>query len=324
MPVKKVQTPVKTIARKVSPAMRANEFAGLTLPDEPKEADTDLGHYTLLLYGREKIGKTTILSSYPEAIFFATEPGTKGLRIFEFNSNDGGVRNWDIFRKGVDLLIANPGKFKTVVIDTVDRAYDMCLDWVCANKGIEYPGTDSAGSEDYGKSWRAVKMEFLEQMHRISQSGRGICLTSHSKEQEIKTRSGDKYTRIFPTMSNQARAVVEAMVDLFFYAEYIRGADGSTQRILICQGDETIWAGARETVAAKFPQFLPMDKDDGYAVIRSAFLGEYEGLDAGKIVPGKSTTKTARDFLAKAKTKSAVGGAAAVTSAGPKKIIRKI
>lgn len=291
-------------------------MSNLALPDVPKEPDRDLSHYTLLLYGREKIGKTTMLASFPDALFFSTEPGTKGLRIFEFNHEDGGTRNWDIFRKGVDLLEKTPGKFKTVVIDTVDRAYDMCLDWVCENRGVEYPGHDADGKEDFGKSWRAVKMEFLEQLHRISQSGRGICFTSHAKESEIKTRSGDRYTRIFPTMSGQARAVVEAVVDLFFYAEYVRGEDGSTQRVLICRGDETIWAGARECVGTTFPAFLPMQAKNGYAVIRDAFLGKYKGLDPSTLMVARTTTQTAKEFIVKAKTKASVAKVKSVTKIG--------
>lgn len=273
----------------------------LALPTRPKEPDTDLSHYTLLVYGREKIGKTTLFASFPEAVFFSTEPGTKGLRIFELNADDGGVRNWDIFRQGVDLLEANPGQFKNVIIDTVDRAYDMCLDWVCRTRGIEYPGTDANGKEDYGKSWRAVKEEFTDQIHRILQTGRGVCFSSHANEVDIRSRNGESYTRICPSMSGQARKVIEALVDLFFYAEYVRDIDGNTRRILICEGDETIWAGARATVTESFPRFLPLEKN-GYKVIRDAFLGKHEGIAASEIMPGKATTETGKQYIRKART----------------------
>jgi hypothetical protein len=264
-----------------------------------------MNHYTILLYGREKIGKTQIFSTFPESIFFTTEPGTKGLRIAEFNADDGAVKDWDIFRKGVQLLEADPTKYKTVIIDTVDRAYDMCLDWVCRERHIDHPGTDESGEQDFGKSWRAVRMEFLEQIHRISQTGRGICFTSHAREEEFKDKArGEKFTRIFPSMSGQARKIVEAIVDMFFYAEYVRGADGSTQRILICQGDETIWAGARSGVVDHFPQFLPMDKTNGYEVIKEAFLGESTGLEPSEVMFGKATSKVGKEFIQKAKTKA--------------------
>src|SRR5579872_1467130 len=119
MPVKRIVTPTGP-SRKVSASLKGSplqktissngpkklgsELAELSLPSGPKEPDTDLNHYTILLYGREKIGKTQIFSTFPEALFFATEPGTKGLAIAEFNSEDGGVKSWDIFRRGVELL----------------------------------------------------------------------------------------------------------------------------------------------------------------------------------------------------------------------------
>ncbi len=303
----KKTSPVKTSG----PTRKVNPYADLQLPTGPKTPNLNISQYTFLIYGREKIGKTTLLSSFPEAIFAATEPGTKGLSISEFNAEDGGIKNWAIFRKMVELLSQNTGRFKTVIIDTVDRAYDMCLDWVCEHRGIEYPGKDSDGDEDFGKSWRAVKIEFVEQLHLLEQAGYGVVFTSHAKETTIKTRAGDKYTRIQPTMSSQARGVIEAIVDFFFYCEYMRAPDGSTKRILICQGDDTIWAGARSGVINDFPQFLPMEKKNGYSVIHNAFLGKFTGLDAKTLMPARSTMQTAKDFMIKEKTKAAlnkVGG----------------
>lgn len=295
LPIKKTPAPQPLVKKGAA-------VAALTLPDGPQEPDDNLSHYTILIYGREKIGKTTVCNSFPDSIFFATEPGTKGLRATRFNHEDGGVKNWAIFRKGVELLEKNPGKFKTVIIDTVDRAYDICLDWVCENLGVEYPGKDDQGREDFGKSWRAVKMEFLDAIHRLEQAGYGIVFTSHAKEQTFTTRAKEKYDRIFPTMSGQARAVVEGIVDYFFYCEYVRAEDGSTKRIFICHGDETIWAGSRKGPNFEaFPQFLPMDEQNGYSVIQAAFNGEDVGLDPKTLVANKHTSSTAKSFLNKSK-----------------------
>ena len=74
-----------------------------TLPDEPKIASQDLKDYMILLYGREKIGKTTWLRSFPDALFLTTEPGTKGLELYEFNSENGGCTSWDVVRAAADL-----------------------------------------------------------------------------------------------------------------------------------------------------------------------------------------------------------------------------
>lgn len=285
-----------------SPAIGKQNYIDDFLPSEPKVASDDIGQYTFLLYGVPKIGKTTVFSSWPKAIFFCTEPGTKGLEIFEYNSTNGGIYDWNVFRKGVDLLCSNRGKFQTVVIDTVDRAYDMCRDWVCKELGIEYPGEDEGGKQDRGISWNKVKTEFLTQIHRISQSGHGLCLTSHSKENIIKSRGGEQFSKIIPSMSGQARSVIEAIVDYFFYAEYVKDA-----RILMCGGDETIWAGARSSKDNKnFPRFIPMVQEGTYDLILAAFRGEYHGLDISTIIPGRITTETGLKYLQKLRTDSAM------------------
>jgi len=309
-------TPTRKLPLKKVGAPPPPEYA---LPTEPKAIDADIGHYLWLFYGREKIGKTKIASSFPGAIFFSTEPGDKGLSIFAFNEARGGVTTWDVFRAGVDLLVAGNHSFRTVVIDTADRAYDMCLDWVCANRGIDYPGTDAAGDQDYGKSWRAVKVEFTEQIYRLVQAGMGIVFTSHSREMTINPKSSDKYDRIIPSMSGQARVVIEALVDFFFYCEYVR-----EQRVLICEGDETIWAGARATLGGTFPRFLPMLKEGMYNLLTRAFHGEDVGLNAAELMPSKESSKTGKAFLQHARMEEARNNAKEVPAptaikSGPRK-----
>jgi hypothetical protein len=159
-------------------------------------------------------------------------------------------------------------------------------------------------------------MEFLEQIHKLEQSGRGVCFTSHAREETIKTRSGDKYTRIFPSMSRQARTVIEAIVDFFFYAEYVKDGEGNPIRILVCHGDETVWAGARNAGALDFPQFIPMHPRDGYTIIRDAFLGKPVGLNPQTFMPAKSTSQTGRDFILKARTRAAVQSVRTVKKVG--------
>jgi hypothetical protein len=296
--VKKITTIKKLVGKPKGVSFQYHNLDDLILPTEPKEIATDFNAYTILFYGREKIGKSTLCASFPEALFFGTEPGTKGLPIYEFNSENGGVTDWSVFQAGVKLLEKNKGQFKTVIIDTADRAYDLCLDWVCKDRHIEYPSDD-----EWGKAWRAVKQEFMEQIHRILQTGRGVVFVSHAREQEIKTQSGLKYTRIFPTMSAQARTVIEALVDCFFYCEYMKDATGQTIRVLICEGDETIWAGARATPAGSFPAMLPMRQKNGYEIIQRAFMGEAVGLDIRNLKAARTTSASASLFLGKKQIK---------------------
>lgn len=277
------------------------------LPTKPKSVTARVQDYTFLIYGREKIGKTTLCASIPGAIFFSTEPGTKGLPVYEYNDAGGGITSWDVFRQAVADLEAC-GDFPLVVIDTADRAYDMALDWVCRERGIEYPGQDASGSEDYGKSWKAVKTEFTEQIQRIVRTGRGVVFTSHAKEQPFKTKNGDKFDRVFPTMSGQCRAVVEPLVDFIIFCDYAKNSEGENVRVLMTQGDDSVWAGGRTVPGVPdFPRFLPLRRENGFDILARAFAGEDVGLDPATMRPAALTTGGGGNILRGERAKAVRG-----------------
>lgn len=307
MPVIKLEpkkTPI-TLQPKKAP-IQLHKPGVIGLPTVKKTVERQLIKYTGVIYGREKIGKTTVLASFPDTIFAMCEPGSKGIEVFEFNSDAGGITDWKVFIQMVDALLNDTTRrFKNVVIDTADRAYDMCLDYVCAELGIEYPGTDEDEKNDYGKSWRAVRQEFTHQIHRLQKADYAIWFTSHCKETTFQSKlTKDKYTRIYPSMSKQAREIIEALVDFFFYADYLTTVSGGSIRVMITEGDETIWAGKRKTPYGSIPTFLPM-KDDGTAfdIIQAAFLGEDVGVPVSQLIPMKTSSETVKDFVRKEKKK---------------------
>ena len=65
----------------------------LVLPKKRTPACTDLSKYTMLLYGREKIGKTSLASQFPETLFLFFEPGGIGLDLFEMS-----IESWESFQ----------------------------------------------------------------------------------------------------------------------------------------------------------------------------------------------------------------------------------
>jgi len=308
---------VKTVSRKAVTVATASQYK---LPTELKPIDTDLRHYTTLVYGHEKWGKTTFFSSYPETLFLMTEPGAQGLSIYEFNHEKGGVCDWDVLRAAVDLLEKST-QFQNVVIDTADRAYDMCLDWVCKNMNIPYPGQDDEGRQDHGRSWRMVKVEFLEQIHRLKRTGRGICFTSHCKAERHRTRNGDEYDRVYPSMSGQARGVIEALVDMFFFGEYFKDEHNKTVRCLITEGDDSVWAGHRPIAGlCKLPRLIPVVEGKGYSTLLGAFQGTVKGYDPMMLGKDRASAPATGDYLIKARQKERKEGAK-----GPavRKVVRK-
>lgn len=242
------------------------------LPEKKSKPVDSLLAYSMLLYGREKIGKTTLASMYEDALFLMCEPGGKSLEIYQIPIN-----NWSEILEVLKLLKENPGKFKTIVIDTVDLAFHYCQDYVCKSLAISHPS-----EEDYGKGWAAVKDEFSRVMTEIQKIGRGVLFISHAEEKEIRRRSGEVSDRIQPTLSKQGRRVLEPMVDIWAY--YCYTPDG--KRELIIRGDADIAAGCRITNHFVGISRIPMGTSE-----KEAYKNLLQAFNTTKVVGKKSSKK---------------------------------
>lgn len=269
----------------------------IKLPKRPKRPSTDFAEFHGLIYGREKIGKTTFLASFPDALFLSTEPGSKGLSIYEIP-----ITSWSDFLQSIKALEDEPGRFKTVVIDTVDLLYDYCKDDVVRKLGIEYPGETSDGKKDYGKSWSLIEKEFRHGLIRIANAGRGLWMTSHYKSDRFSSKSGQGFDRIYPSMKDQARRVVEALVDFIWFAEHVRGPEGPL-RVLYCQGDEGLTAGSRPLGETVIPPLLELIEKGGYERTVKVLEGKVRALDPSALDSSKETASAAERTLSRMKRK---------------------
>lgn len=199
------------------------------LPETLSKPVDNLGGYVMLVYGAKKIGKTTLCSVFEDSLFLFFEPGGKALRIYQEP-----MTSWKKFTRFIDLIIKDK-RFKTIIIDPADYAYDECMEEVCNLLGITHP--TEAG---YGKGWNAVKKEFINQILRLTRAGKGVIFLSHQKEEEIEDRHGKTFMKKTNTMSRQAKEVLEGIVDIWANYDY----EGK-KRVLTILGDDYIDAGHR-------------------------------------------------------------------------------
>ncbi len=156
----------------------------MTLPTAKTKPTTDLAKQSILLYGVPKLGKSSFASQFPEAMFFECEPGLNHLEVFKVPTY-----SWEAFLEACKLLAKGDHNFKTLVIDTVDNAFKMCSDYVCAKHGIEYEG-----DMGHGKGWALVKNEWHRVLTRLASLPYGLILISHAVDKTIETRTGE-YTK---------------------------------------------------------------------------------------------------------------------------------
>lgn len=202
----------------------------VTLPTARSEPCKNMGEYAILLYGREKIGKTSLCSHFDDTLFLMFEPGAKALSIYQMT-----ITSWRDFKATVETL-KKESRFKTVVIDTVDVAYKSAEDFICKRLGIQHPS-----DEDYGKAWSMVRDELLLTIYDLANTGRGIVFISHEETRTLTTRRGAKRDFTQPSMPGGCKRVVEPLVDIWM--RYAFDSDGN--RSLQIRGDDEIAAGHR-------------------------------------------------------------------------------
>jgi len=206
--------------------------AGVELPTTKSTPSNALEDYTWLIYGEKKIGKTSLVSHFPNILFCMFEPGGKALSIFQTET----LESWESFLGYVSALEKSKGKFKNVCIDPGNQAYDRCLEYVCRELGIEHPGT----VKDYGASWKKVAQEFQKAHVRIAALDLGFIVLAHSKEKDIEQADGPSVRRIIPVMSGSTEEFYAGVIDVIGYYHYI-----GRKRFLQIRGDDLVQAGTR-------------------------------------------------------------------------------
>src|ERR1044071_8279298 len=200
------------------------------LPTEKSKPETSLSKYSILLYGQEKIGKTSFASNFPKPIFLLFEPGAKDLEIYKED-----IKDWNHFRRILKDLEVDKS-FQNVIFDTADVAYNMIERYVCEANGVSDPN-----DMEYGKGWRKIRQEITQSLTRLLKTGKGVLFTSHSTEKEFKRRDGASTDRIVPTMSKQMREILEPIVDIWCYYRYTKTGG----REFVIRGNEELAAGHR-------------------------------------------------------------------------------
>ena len=190
------------------------------LPTKKTAPKQDLSDLRILAYGPPKAGKSTWASGAEGALFLATEPGLNALDVFQIP-----IGKWEELLAACAEIAEGSHPYKTIIIDTVDNAYKLCSEYVCAKFKI-----DHESDLGYGKGWALVNSEFQRVLTKLAFLPYGLFLISHSQEKEIETRTG-KYTRIVPTLPEKARKIVLAIVDLILFCDLDPSTDGGRSTV---------------------------------------------------------------------------------------------
>ena len=123
----------------------------------------------------------------------------------------------------IDYVKNHPEEFKTLVIDTVDWAEQLCVNYICSKHG-------KSGIEDfgYGNGYVYTKEEFgrfLNQLEDVVEKGVHVVLTAHAQirkfEQPDEMGAYDRYElKLGKKTQSQTSPLVKEWSDMLLFAKY--------------------------------------------------------------------------------------------------------
>lgn len=215
---------------------------------EMSRGGCDLYENIITIYARPKWGKSTLVSQFPDVLFFDTENGTRHLQVKSWQ-----IKDWTQFMAGVANLekavLLNQCPFKTVAIDTVSNLTDMCSEFICRQNGVNL-----LGDMEYGKGYAKYEHEFKKQINVIQRLGLGIVFVAHAEEKDhdvyslvnpyasmlVNPETG-MVTMTAPRLEKRAKAFILGMSDIILFGNMNKEG----QRILYSQPSHYFEAGDR-------------------------------------------------------------------------------
>lgn len=173
----------------------------------------------VVIYGPEGIGKSTFASRAAGALFIDVEGSTKQLDVRRLPK----PQSWAELCEEVDYIAKNPELCGTLVIDTFDKAEELCIRDLCAKyhkNGIEDFG--------YGNGYVYVKEEIgrmLDRLENVIDAGVNVILTAHAQirkfEQPDELGAYDRYElKLGKKTSSQTSPLIKEWADAVLFANY--------------------------------------------------------------------------------------------------------
>lgn len=234
----------------------------------------------VVIYGPEGIGKSTFASQFPDPLFIDTEGSTKKLNVKRYPK----PTSWEMLSNEIREVISSK-PCKTLVIDTIDWAEQLCLNSICdryQKKSIEDFG--------YGNGYVYEKEEFgrfLNLLQDVTDSGINVVLTAHAQmrkfEQPDELGSYDRWElKLGKKTSSQISPLVKEWADTVLFANYKTYAvavDDKGKKFKAQGGERVMYTSHHPCWDAKNRDGLPPEMPFDYSSIAHLFTDEIQTED---------------------------------------------
>jgi hypothetical protein len=245
----------------------------------------------LLIYGPEKMGKTTLASEFPAPVFLQTEMGQSGdLELDSF----GHLTSYEQVIEAIGSLASGDHSFQTVVLDSVSALQKLVWDKVCRDSNVK--SIELAGG-GYGKGYIEADnlwLEVLDGLNYLRNERRmAVVLVGHAIISRFDDPETQSYSRYDIDLHKRAEALLKREVDAILLVkkdvtiktegkgDRVR-ADGGDTRWIYTEGKPAFTAGNRYNMPAR----IMYQKGQGFSALAPFF-------PAGGAAPANTTTAAA-------------------------------
>ncbi|HEM2714255.1 TPA: AAA family ATPase [Streptococcus suis] len=174
----------------------------------------------VVIYGPEGIGKSSLAAQFPNPLFIDTEGSTDNMDVTRADK----PTSWTMLMNHIAFVKANPTICQTLVIDTIDWAEALALQYICAQH-------NKSGIEDFG--WGSGYTYLIEEIGRLLdrlqelvELGINVVLTAHAQVKKFtKPDELGGYDRYELKLSNKktetnVSAKVKEWADMVLFLNY--------------------------------------------------------------------------------------------------------
>lgn len=172
----------------------------------------------VVFYGPEGIGKTTFASQFPNPLFIDTEGSTSNMDVARLEKPS----SWTMLLQQIDF-VKQSRPCETLVIDTIDWAERLAIDFVCSRGN-----KDSITKFGYGEGYIQLEEEFgkfLNRLTDLTEVGVHVVLLAHAKinkfEQPDEMGAYDRYElKLGNKTTAKTAALTKEWADMVLFANY--------------------------------------------------------------------------------------------------------
>ena len=168
-----------------------------------------------VIYGTEGVGKSTLASQFPGALFIDVEGGTSQMDVRRIEA----PKSWSELVEIVNEVSQNPGICETLILDTADWAEQMLIQHIC--KKYNQKSIESFG---YGKGYTYIGEEWqhlMKAFDAVKDAGMNVTVIAHARQRKIELPDqAGAFDHWEMKLSKQVAPLLKEWADLLLFLNY--------------------------------------------------------------------------------------------------------